>query len=527
MSTLFQPEPFRAPFMFDNESVGSAAPSYRSSEYQLEQAPDGATPFLVRANSFGSSNTSHQVRAPPPPSRPPPPPPAGASLEHLAGRRRSSTIPPKTSYHSLAADIGETKEDDDSWPATRNSFLAKIAIVFILLQLLFLGNLSYLYGSLWGSNGRISNLHVLWLDLDGGAIGQSVSEAYKGLQGPGFPSFDKASSAGGAGGGPQDVAGAIHAVRSGSYWAAFVVNAAASTRLDDALGTGTGGGTSARSYNASAALTYVWNQVRYPPFSDEALMSNFEKLARAAEQDYLHRHGLAGVQSVVARNDSAAVQVLFHPFGISGVNLATTANPTRLLYNTATMVMPVLQQFFFVLILNGLADELGIYSYKHVGWAATPTTAGIIRAGLASSYTLVSSAAMTGYIWAFRETWHVDARQFVLTWMVLWLLHAVHFVVVDTAAAVWPVPVMPFFILTWIVLNLASSVSPLELNPRFYRWGYALPDNEAYALLTDIWSRGAVPVVHRALPVLVAWLVVGAVAATFAHFRRCRRARMQ
>jgi hypothetical protein len=514
MSTLFQPEPFRAPFMLDNESVGSTAPSYRSYEYQAEQTPDGA-PFLVRANSFGSSNTSHQVRPPPPP-----PPSAGATLLHLAGRRRSSTVPPKTSYHSLAADIGETREDDDSWPATRNSFLVKIAIVFVLLQLLFLGNLSYLYGSLWGSNGRISNLHVLWLDLDGGAIGQSVSEAYKGLQGPGFPSFDKAAS---PGGGSQDVAGAIHAVRSGSYWAAFVVNAAASTRLDDALGTGTAGGTSARSYNASAALTYVWNQVRYPPFSDEALMSNFEKLARAAEQDYLHRHGLRGVQNVVDRNDSAAVQVLFHPIGISGVNIAATANPTRLLYNTATMVMPVLQQFFFVLILNGLADELGIYSSKHhVGAAGI-----ILRAGLASSYTLVSAAAMTGYMWAFRETWHVDARQFVLTWMVLWLLHAVHFVVVDTAAAVWPVPVMPFFILTWIVLNLASSVSPLELNPRFYRWGYALPDNEAYALLTDIWSRGAVPVVHRALPVLVAWLVVGAAAATFAHFRRCRRARIQ
>ncbi|KIW70955.1 hypothetical protein PV04_03182 [Phialophora macrospora] len=501
MSAMAQLEPLSAPFMFDNETLGSTAPSNRS--YQSEQAPDGA-PFLVRANSFGSSvppsTTSSQAK---------PSPPLARAMLNLPGRRRSSTIPPKTSYHSLAADVGETK-DEDFWAATRKPFLAKIAIVFALLQLLFLGNLSYLYGSLWGSSNRVSNLHVLWLDLDGGAIGQSVSEAYAGLQGPAFPSFEKPSP-----GGPQDVAGAVHAVRSGLYWAAFVVNAAASTRLDDALA----GGRAARSYNASTALTYVWNEVRYPPFSDEALMSNFEILARATEQDYLHRHGLAGLQKV-DHNDSAAVQVLFHPIGISDVNIAETTQPARLLYNTATMVMPVLQQFFFVLILNGLSDELGIY--KHV---ASTSTTGILRVALASSYTLLSAAAMTGYVWAFRETWHVDARQFFLTWMVLWLLHAVHFVVVDTAAAVWPVPVMPFFILTWIVLNLSSSVSPLELNPRFYHWGYALPDNEAYALLTDIWSRGAVPVVHRAVPILGAWLVVGAGAATFGHVRRCRRAR--
>ncbi|OQV06165.1 hypothetical protein CLAIMM_10780 [Cladophialophora immunda] len=249
-------------------------------------------------------------------------------------------------------------------------------------------------------------------------------------------------------------------------------------------------------------------------------MSNFELLAQAAEQEYHHRRGQTALRNL-DRNNSAAVQVLFHPIGISAMNIMETTNPTRLLYNTATMVMPVLEQFFFVLILNGLSDELGIY--KNV----PATTTGIFRVAFAFGYTLLSALGMTGYIWAFRETWSVDGKQFGLTWMTFWLLHTVHFVVVDTAAAFWPVPVMPFFILTWIVLNLSSSVSPLELNPTFYHWGYALPDNEAYSLLTDIWSHGAVPVLHRALPILFAWLLVGASAAIFGHFRRCRHARQK
>lgn len=497
-------------------SIGTAIPTSKT-PYQAESSLLGQTTFLTRSYSIGSAL---------PPSKAPDQ--VESSLPSLLPFRMPSTgtnraVPHKASYHFLSADLGE-KKTEDFWQETRKSFLLKMAAVFLCLQLLFLGNLSYLYGSLWGSNGRVSALNVLWLDLDGGVVGKSVTQAYQALQGPDFPSLEKKSASGDAA--SQSLAGALEAVRSGSYWAAFVVNPKASSTLANALA----GGNAARTYNASNALTYVWNEVRYPPFSDEALMANFETLARRTEQEYLQRHGQAALQQVQqqAANQSnnssasaAVLQVLFHPIGISGVNIMPTTNPTRLLFNTATMVMPVLQQFFFVLILNGLSDELGVY--KHV----PSTTTGLLRVVFAVTYTCLSAGAMAGYIWAFRENWAVSGRQFALTWATLWLLHGVHFVVVDSAAAFWPVPAMPFFILTWIVLNLSSSVSPLELNASFYRWGYALPDNEAYALLTDIWSGGAVPVVHRALPILCAWFVVGLGVAAFGHFRRCRRAREQ
>ncbi|KIX93899.1 uncharacterized protein Z520_10524 [Fonsecaea multimorphosa CBS 102226] len=498
MPFQYQIGPFRAPLLPDDESI-SSAPSKLS--YNSNALLD-KSPFLLRTNSFGSTVTSSKT------SYNAEPPPVRAPFNLLRSNSRRSVAPEKTSYHSLQGELGDKKEQD-FWQHTRKSFFLKIGAVFVLLQLLFLGNLSYLYGSLWGSNGRVSSLNVLWLDLDGGVIGNSVSSAYESLRGPEFPSLEKPS-----GNEFHSVAEALDAVRSGSYWAAFVVNTNASVRLARALA----GGQAAQTYQASDALTYIWNEVRYPPFSDEALEANFELLAQVAEQEYHHRQGQTEVQKL-NRNDTAAVQVLFHPIGVSAVNIMKTTNPTRLLYNTATMVMPVLEQFFFVLILNGLSDELGIYK------KVPATTTGIIRVAFAFSYTLLSALGMTAYIWAFRETWSVDGEQFGLTWMTLWLLHSVHFVVVDTAAAFWPVPVMPFFILTWIVLNLSSSVSPLELNADFYRWGYALPDNEAYSLLTDIWSHGAVPVLHRALPILFAWLLVGSSAAIFGHFRRCRLAR--
>ena len=62
------------------------------------------------------------------------------------------------------------------------------------------------------------------------------------------------------------------------------------------------------------------------------------------------------------------------------------------------------------------------------------------------------------------------------------------------------------------------------MNPGFYKWGYALPTNEAYTILTDIWSRGSVPQLYRSLPILVSWWVVGLTLATWSHFYRCHKA---
>ena len=45
--------------------------------------------------------------------------------------------------------------------------------------------------------------------------------------------------------------------------------------------------------------------------------------------------------------------------------------------------------------------------------------------------------------------------------MLLWLLHHIHFVVLDTVTAFLPLPAIPFVLLTWIIININ------EVNPDF------------------------------------------------------------
>ena len=395
------------------------------------------------------------------------------------------------------------------WQARKRKFFVGLAIFIVLLQLLFLGNMSYLYGSLWRSENRYDAFKVLFVDYDQGVIGQSVLQAYEQLKGPSFPTFIQHTREE-----YPSTDDLVQAVRKTDYWAAFVSNQNASDRLAIALQ----GGLTAQTYNPTAALTYVWNEVRYPPFSDEAFEGSFENLVAATRLEYNRLNGTKALQSM-NNSDAGALEVLLNPIAASDINIMPTTQATKLFYNTVSLgPMPVLQNFFYLLALNGLSFELQLYSKLplHIS--------GLVRLGLSVTYDLLASISLTGYIWAFRETWSVTPAQFVLTWLTLWLLFHIHYLYLDACTAFFPLPALPFILLTWIILNITSTISPFATNPAFYRWGAALPSNEAYTVLQDIWSGGAVPQLYRALPVLFAWWVGGLALATYAHFYRCHKA---
>ena len=387
-------------------------------------------------------------------------------------------------------------------------FLARAAIAAVSVLLLLLLNLAYLYGTVYHQTERAAAFHFLLVDYDGGVVGRSLSSAYLHLKSPSFPTlFTQPPSQYPS---PDSI---IQAVRNRQYWAAIFTSQGASQRLSAALQ----GGSAATTYNPTDALTYVWNGVRYPIAAESVIENSFAQLVDATRLAYNSINGTLAL-AILAQNDTAAVQVYLDPIDASPVNINSMPQATRVFYNTISMAMPVLQQFFFILALNGMSARFRLYDNL------PPKTTGALRAVVSAVYTFVGAMCMTGYIWAFREGWPVHGYQFVETWMLLWLLMHIYFCLIDAAAGVLPPPAMPFFILTWIFLNISSSINPFEITPGFYRWGYALPAYSTYEILTYIWSGGPAPNLHRALPILFAWWLTGLACAILAHRRRCRRA---
>lgn len=386
----------------------------------------------------------------------------------------------------------------------RKNFLIGLGISFTLLQLLFLGNMCYLYGTQYRDGTRFHKLKMLYVDYDGDVVGQSVVDAYGMLSSDEFPSLIQSPA--------SEYPTPKHvktAVCKGDYWGAVYAHPGASSNLSAALATGNGNRTS---------LTYIWNGARYPAFSQSAIYSSIMSLVQVTKSAYYARNASSVLATAPLSKNPASLQAFLDPIQANEINIKVTEQGSRVLYNTVSMVMPIIQQFFFMMALNGISAQFHLYT------KLGPTRNGLLRLCVSLAYTFIGSLCMAGYIWAYRESWDVNSNQFVLSWMSVWLYMHINFLIVDILTAYIPMQFLPFCILTWAIINVASSISPFELSPGFYRWGYALPAHELYQVLVQIWSDGCEDQLYRALPIMFSWWIACLAIVPFAMSHRCKAA---
>lgn len=221
---------------------------------------------------------------------------------------------------------------------------------------------------------------------------------------------------------------------------------------------------------------------------------------------------------VTAAQSETSLEAFTNPITATEINLKETPQGARVLYNTVGLVMPILQQFFYLMALNGISAQF------HVLTKFGAVANGLLRMCVSLLYTFVGSMCTVGYIWSFKESWSVNGNQFVLSWMIIWLFMHINFGIIDALTAFVPMQFMPFCMLTWIIINVASSLSPLELSPGFFRWSHALPANETYQVLVQIWSDGCENKLYQALPILFSWWAVGLSLAIYSVHRRVAKA---
>lgn len=235
----------------------------------------------------------------------------------------------------------------------RNESIQKIRVPFfkavfgnfIILQLLFFALFCYIFGSLYDQNSHNHNIKILYIDYDGGIIGNSVRTAYRGLQADAFPSLVEMPPQT-----PNPDAGFLKdEVCKTHYWATLWTHPGASDRLEAALA----GGSAAATYNASDVLTYLWNEARYPTSADGILLSNIQTLSAAAQAAYATINGTGAVQALDV-SDSAAIAAYSTPWRLTEINLQPTRQGSRAIYNTLCIILLIIQEFFYLASLNGM-----------------------------------------------------------------------------------------------------------------------------------------------------------------------------
>lgn len=366
--------------------------------------------------------------------------------------------------------------------------------------------MSYLFGSTDEQRFRTHALNVLVVDFDGpAAIPEALAAAYDTMQGDRFPTLEFRSASTKY----PDPASVRNAVCRGDYWGAVYVHEGASSRLALAVG---GGATDA--YQSNDTVTYIYNQARYTTIVESAIRVNLETLISASRDLYYETADGRAALAALDRADPPAVRAYLDPIRASSDTIAPTLQGSRTFYNTLNMVFPILITFFYLLAVNGISDanKLALRLRRRELW--------LMRFALGKVYALAAALVITAYMWAFREDWAVTDAVFAKNWMIVWWQIDINWQVFDAFIGSYvPLQFNAFFMLTWVVLNVASAAFPFEVAPDFYRVGYALPGRNIYTLQIQAWT-GCGGGLEVALPVLFAWWLLGHVATIFSARKR-------
>ncbi|KAJ0116435.1 hypothetical protein J7T55_007415 [Diaporthe amygdali] len=392
---------------------------------------------------------------------------------------------------------------------SRIAFFKAAGKNFTLLQVLFLGLFCWVFAALFQQTDHAHKITVALVDYDGGAVGLALREAYARLEGNAFPTLVERDP-----GVYSSPAALEDAVCRTEYWAALYVARGSSDKLQAVLN----GDSDGSRLDRSDILTYIWNEARYSSVVDAVVSSSIQTLASAARVAYTTANGTGGVRQL---STPEAISVFAEPWQLTSINIQPTTQGSRAIYNTLVIIFILIQEFFYLGTLNGL--YVGHKLYVRV----SPNRIVIVRDIISILYCLIGALCTTGAIWAFRSGWDVEAGQFMLNWMTLWLFAHVNFLQFDIFTIWLPPPYIPMALISWVLFNVTSILLPFELSPGFFRIGYAAPAHEVYQVLIDIWSRGCNPQLYYALPILFAWWVWGLVVSALGVYRRCHYAVIQ
>ncbi|KAF6761280.1 hypothetical protein DFP72DRAFT_1090248 [Ephemerocybe angulata] len=351
------------------------------------------------------------------------------------------------------------------------------------------------------------------VDFDGGAIGQTVSQALVSNQGPGKVEWTVVPAANFPGG-VEDLA---HAVRHEDVWVAISINPESSTRLTAALASPNA------AYDGTQAITGYGVEARtalsFRPSVQAALDAISQRYAQQTAKNAANSPILASILS-------ASPQTIVQPVSYTINNLIPFDQPVATAATFVGMLYQLILGFFIVMIALGAREASG--------YDKTLSTKNLIILRLSSS--LISYLFVSLFYCLLNLAFSIDVtRKFGRPgFLVFWMVNYVGMVAVYVLRRQVPISYplthanlsaalalesmitlltpkgMPFFMLLWIISNLAVSVFPIEVLPIVYRYGYAVPFyNLSRAIRTIVF--GTRNRVGTSVGILFAWIAISCI----------------
>lgn len=127
-------------------------------------------------------------------------------------------------------------------------------------------------------------------------------------------------------------------------------------------------------------------------------------------------------------------------------------------------------------------------------------------------YSLVTLAFQVDFTKAFGHSgWLV---YWMTNFLTMWAVGAMNETMAMLCILVYP-PLVGFWLLFWVVLNISGTFSPIALTPHFYRYSYAMPIHAAFEITKVIFLDTYKGAMGRNYAILIIWVVMATVGLVF------------
>ncbi|KAJ7268140.1 hypothetical protein B0H12DRAFT_1178979 [Mycena haematopus] len=366
--------------------------------------------------------------------------------------------PPSESRHFLARFTDKSPEAATARSIYLKTLCGGVAGLSVAIFAVF----SIYWASVWSSPH-----HTLpgWIvDFDGGAVGQFVSGALSAMD-PGTNGV--AWEVVNASRFPGGITQLENAIVEEKAWYAITINSGATANLAAAFSAA-----DASSYNGSLAITFMGNEARNElifPIHSALATKQLDAVALQFALHFLQNNVSTSANAVSIL--SKAPQLAAQPIYFTLNNLRPFDVPVASAVTFVGLIYLLILSFFIVVVSNGAREAAGLNHFLTLG--------SLIRVRLVSSivayffisifYTLLSRAFQLPFDRRFGDS------GLVIFWMLNWAGMLACGLALEAMITLLTVRFIPFFLLLWIISNVAVAEYPLQVLPHIYRYGFAFP----------------------------------------------------
>ncbi|KAF8884554.1 hypothetical protein CPB84DRAFT_1789023 [Gymnopilus junonius] len=350
------------------------------------------------------------------------------------------------------------------WKTNREMTLARTAYFKILLPGLFMVAITILaiFSIFWGALWKVpAHLFSGWIvDFDGGEVGQIVTQSL--VQAPNAIVSWKVVPSNQFPQGALDVA---EEIKNDGAWVAIVINEGVTARYENSLSSPNA------SYNGAEAITAYAAEARnenaYDILLQPFLQGTLDTIQLKAAMQFTSKLFTSANVSAILE---ISPQTIVNPVSYTIVNLLPFSQPVAIAAVFVGLIFVLIMSFFVVLISNGAreASRLNrLLSFKS-----------LVSLRLASS---VLAYFFLSLIYSLLNlAFHLDLSHTYghAGFMAFWVFNWVYMMAVGLALESLITLLrqfIPFFLITWIISNVSVTFFPVELLPRIFHYGYAMP----------------------------------------------------